>query len=267
MFGQQGWVLGLVLTAVSLAGVSAAADEWGNLSLRFVYDGEPPQPQKILVDKDKAYCGKKELLAETLVVNAQDRGLANVVVWIEARPGEKLAAHPSYDAGAKGEVVVAIEGCQFSPRISFLRTTQTLNLVSRDPVGHNPQWHVFNNSASSNSRSIPTNGLITQKFADEEMSPARLDCSIHPWMSGFLLIRQNPYMAASDASGKVKIANLPTGKHMLRVWHESATGWAIKQASHAGAIVNWPRGRMTLEIKPGENDLGEFKLSPEIFRK
>lgn len=256
--------LNLAALAVVACGIlpgSLPAAEWGNLGMRFVFGGEPPTPQRILVEKGR------ELLDETLVVNGKDRGIANVVVWIEAKPGEKLPVHPSYEASAGGDVAMAFERSRLTPHIVFLRTTQTFKLVNRDQVAFSPKWDFFELENPPNSVTLGPMGTIARRFSKAEASPTLIECAIHPWLRGYALIRDNPYMAASDASGKLAIANLPAGKHTLRVWHESVTGWAIKQASHAGASVDWPRGRMTLEIKPGENDLDEFKLSPEIFRR
>lgn len=255
-----------LVLAILAARVSAADDSWGNLSLRFTYDGQPPRPEKILVDKDKEYCGKKELLAESLVVNAQDRGVANVVVWLDAQPRQALSVHPSYEAPAKKDAVMAFEKCRLSPHIALVRTIQPFKLVSRDDVAHAPALDFFNNPAAANSIALsPGFGEIKRTFQEAEVSPSRVQCAIHTWITGYVLIRDNPYMALSDSSGKLTIAVLPVGKHTFRVWQESA-GF-VKAASRGGKPVEWPRARVEIEIKPGENDLGEIKLSPAIFRK
>lgn len=82
-------------------------------------------------------------------------------------------------------------------------------------------------------------------------------------MCGWLLIRDNPYMAASDEHGKLTIANLPAGDWTFRVWHE----WNfVKQAKRDGKAVEWPRGRLTLKIELGDNDLGEILLPAESLQ-
>ena len=97
-----------------------------------------------------------------------------------------------------------------------------------------------------------------------EVSPTPIACGIHPWMRGFLLVRDDPYAAVSDASGKLTIKNLPAGEWTLVVWHE--TGY-ITKAKQAGTPLDWGRnGRTKIVIKPGTNDRGGFMLPPEEFQ-
>src|SRR5262245_59345615 len=77
-----------MLKRVSLALVLAlcarlvAVLEWGDLDATFVFKGMPPAAKKIQPEKDPEYCGKHDLFEETLVVNKQNNGLANVVVYL-----------------------------------------------------------------------------------------------------------------------------------------------------------------------------------------
>ena len=83
-------------------------------------------------------------------------------------------------------------------------------------------------------------------------------------MTGWLVVKDNPYMAASDENGELVIENLPVGKWTFQLWQEKA-GYVAK-AKQNGKSVSWRRGRMEVEIKPGENDLGEIKLAPSLFK-
>jgi hypothetical protein len=40
----------------------------------------------------------------------------------------------------------------------------------------------------------------------------------------------------------------------------------VQKATHNELPVNWPRGRVTVDIAPGDNDLGDIKLTPEQFK-
>jgi hypothetical protein len=82
-------------------------------------------------------------------------------------------------------------------------------------------------------------------------------------MSGWLLIKDHPYMAVSDANGKLQIKNLPVGRWTIQFWHEKA-GY-VSDVSKAGQATEWPRGRLEVEIKSGDNDLGSFQLPPSLF--
>ena len=54
----------------------------------------------------------------------------------------------------------------------------------------------------------------------EERLPGLVDCNIHPWMKGYLLVRDNPYMAVTGNDGSFLIANLPAGEWEFQAWHE-----------------------------------------------
>ncbi len=73
-------VLGLLLATVAARGLSA--QEWGNLKGQFIYDGEAPQPAKLSITKDREECCQHDLVDESLVVDPQDHGLRNVIVFL-----------------------------------------------------------------------------------------------------------------------------------------------------------------------------------------
>ena len=49
-----------------------------------------------------------------------------------------------------------------------------------------------------------------------------VDCNIHPFMKGHLLVQDHPYMAVSGEDGTFEIKNIPAGKHEFQFWHEAA---------------------------------------------
>jgi plastocyanin len=48
----------------------------------------------------------------------------------------------------------------------------------------------------------------------------RIFCNIHSNMSAFIWVLENPYFAVTDRSGRFRIANVPAGDQVVRVWHE-----------------------------------------------
>src|SRR5690349_17754269 len=111
----------LALAAIAGAGF---AQEWGDLEGTFVFKGTPSTPAKINVDKDQAFCGKHNLVDEKVVVNKENGGLANVVVYLFDQSKPKI--HPDYEKTAKAEVVVDNANCRFEPHVAGLRVGQTL---------------------------------------------------------------------------------------------------------------------------------------------
>jgi hypothetical protein len=247
-----------VLGLVALPSL-AAAQTWGDLEGTFVFKGTPPAPQKITVDKDPAFCGKHGLVTETVVVNKENKGVANIVVYLFPSPGKKVDIHPDYQKEAKAEVVVDNQNCRFAPHVAGLWIGQTLVLGNKDPIGHNTKADFFNNVPFNDL--IPAGGAIKKtSFSASESTPSAISCSIHPWMKGYLLVRDNPYFAVTDENGKFTIKNVPAGEHTFKIWHE--TGY-ISKATADGKAVNWARGSAKVTIKAGTNSLGKkIEVSP-----
>jgi hypothetical protein len=228
--------------------------------MRFVYEGDPPAQEKAKVTTDADYCCKKPPMVERLVVNPDDRGIANVVVYLYLGRGVTAPTpHPSYEATAESVVELDNEWCRFDPHIRTVRTSQTLRINNKDAISHNTNAPL----ATQFNEMIPVDGHIDKKITEPERVPVPVSCNIHPWMKGYLVVQDHPYVAVSDANGQVNLQNLPAGEWTFQVWHEEP-GY-VTRAKLNGSDVQWDLGRFTCAINVGGNDLGEVTLSPNLF--
>lgn len=245
------------LAAVNWLGLPAGGAEWGDLVGRFVFDGPIPVAKKITPDKDAQFCSKDGLFDESLVVS-KDGGVANVIVYLRGSADE-VPVHPDLAAKAPAEVKFDNKGCRFEPRVLPVWVgKQTALLHNSDPIGHNMNIQPFRNQGVN--YLLPGDGGATDyKFEVEENLPVTVTCNIHSWMKGYLVARETPYVAVSDANGNFKIEKLPAGEWTFQTWHEKS------------GYLNTPewgkRGRFTMTIKPGKNDLGTVKLPASLFEK
>lgn len=254
--------LSLVVALLATAG-SAVAQDWGNVKIKFSYEDKDFAAKKLVPDKDVAFCGPKMLKDESLVVG-KDGGLQNVVVYLLPAVGKKVPVHPDYEKTATGEVKVDNIGCRYEPHVAVIRTTQKLVLGNPDPIGHNVKGDLFNNGSFN--ELIPAKGELKKNpFAKAETQPSPLTCSIHGWMNGWLLVKDDPYAGVSNEAGEVVISNVPAGTWNFVVWQEKA-GYVdkVKQGSKE---VEWKRGRMSVTVKKGENDLGSFVVPASTIDK
>ena len=252
---------------VTLSGQFAAhSADWGNLSGRFVLDGEAPERPVLQINKDVEFCGKHEPRTEKLVVNREnreDRGVANVVVWLDVKAGEKVVIHESYLKSEKATVRLANKGCRFDPHVCVLRTGQTLLIDNPDLVDHNTAAGLDRNNPFN--ELTPTGRSVERKkFEQSEKLPAQLQCSIHPWMTGWLVVKDHPYVAVSDEHGRFDLKNLPAGEHTFVVWHEVA-GF-LQDVTRGEKAEVWKRGRVTLTVSAEETKLGEIKIPLKVFQ-
>ena len=170
---------------------------------------------------------------------------------------------PSY-ANAPKEVVLDNKDCRFEPHVAVVLTSQDLALKNSDPVGHNSKIDPIVNAGIN--PILPAGGApIMHKFNAEEALPVKVGCNIHPWMGAYIVVRKDPYAAVSDADGKFTIKDLPAGTELeFGLWQEKS-GY-LKNAAYKGGKAD-ARGRFKIKLKPGENDLGDIKISSSVFNK
>ncbi len=258
------WIsaIAAVALAAGLLAPPARGQEYGDLTATFVFGGNPFVPDPLEITKDKEFCGKFRVVDESLTVNPDNKGIAGVIAWLYlSRTDKAPEPHPSYAETADDKILLDNNQCRFAPHVMTFRTSQTLIIGNSDEVGHNCKIDTFANPPIN--YTIPAGGKFEHKLNAAERLPARVSCSIHPWMSGWVLVKDNPYMAVSDQDGKLVIKNLPVGKWTFQFWQEKS-GY-IDEVSIDGKKTAWPRGRLEIDIKAGTNDLGKLTLEPSIF--
>ena len=253
----------LIFCFAALWTVPLCAQQWGDLTGTFQFDGASPAAVAAVVNKDVAFCGKYKLIDESLVVNPANGGIRDVVVYLYvSRTGKKPAVHPDYAATAKAEVFLDNKDCRFEPHVFTLRTSQTLVVGNSDPVGHNTNVTTLSNPAQN--VLVPSGGKLKLNFPAEERLPVGVACNIHPWMNATMIVKDDPYVGITDAEGKFTIKNLPVGKWTFQVWHK-VPGY-VSKVSVNGKATEWARGRVDVDVKTGMNQLGAVKVASSVFK-
>jgi hypothetical protein len=258
--------IAMLLAAAFVGGTStsARAQAWGDLEADFFLKGDF-KPEKIIPDKDQAYCGKHKLVRENLVVDPATKAIANVAVYLFVPAGgKKPAVHPDYAKTAKDEVVLDNKNCRYEPHVQAMRTSQTLVLKNSDPLGHNMKAEFFNPQNVAFNDQIPANGQVEKMLTGNETAFVPVQCSIHGWMTSYLLVRDDPYFGISEAQGHVSIKNLPVGEGTFVVGQEN--GGYVSEATVDGKTTKWARGRVKVNIKPGVNKLGKVEITPATLK-
>ena len=239
----------LALLLVFSVSPAAAAD--GTLKVKFKYDGTPPKPAA-LAGVPAGICGPKAVVDESLVVGPKGE-LQNVVLWMYTTKDKPAPNNPAALAALAKEVSLDNKACRYQPRVALMHTSQTLVIGNPDPIGHNSKGDLFANRSFN--ELIPSGGKATFKFDKTERRPMPVACSIHPWMSGWLLIQDHPYFGVSDAQGVLTIPHIPEGDYTFVAWHEKP-GF-LQKVKQGAKEIEWKRGQLAVTIK-GETDLGEF---------
>jgi len=237
---------------LSLALCSTAFAQTGDLKVRFEYGGTVPVASAINVDKDKEFCGKHKLKDESLLVNAENKGVQNVIFYVyTGRGGSKI----DDVAPANNTHVLANENCRFEPHIVIAQKGDKLKVTNPDTVGHNANLNFLNNTQQN--FTVPAGQEKVVELEESEPAPIPVDCNIHPWMKAYVVVMDHPFAAKSNENGELLIKGLPTGELVFRVYHEAAS---IKKVKVNGKDEEWTRSRVKITIKPGMNDLGTVTI-------
>jgi len=132
--------------------------------------------------------------------------LQDAVVWVD---GPKLRPRPA-------AVTVVMKGKAFVPRIAVVPVGGTVEFPNADPVFHNVFSVSGENRFDLDLYKKPKSGA--QKF--EHPGLVRVYCNIHPQMSAFVIVRDNPFWARVGADGSFAIEGVPEGSWTLKAWHE-----------------------------------------------
>ena len=225
--------------------------------------GPPPTPKTLPVTgSDAGVCapGNQPVLSEEVVIGANG-GVKNVLIFLNSKlpSPEEPWTHPSAKPGQEGVVEFDQKECTFLSHVLAMQAGKTLKILNSDPVGHNTNLMPAANAPFN--QIVAAGGSITYMPSQEEKSPIPVSCSIHPWMSAHILVRDNGYFAVTDENGNFEIPNLPAGVDLeFRIWQEK-TGF-LNDVTIEGETVK--KGKLRLTLEPTGKDLA-VQLDSSMF--
>lgn len=236
------------------------ADESATIRMRFRYDGNPPPSREITPDRDKPFCGRKRIPDESLIVNPVNRGIQNVVVYLDSRQNRSM----NFESNASPATLnLRAKDCRFEPHIVIAKKNDTLRFQIDDRIGHNAKISFLNNPPIG--IVLPAKGDARWELRESEPVPVSIECNIHPWMQAWLVVLDHSFVAASDEDGKIEIRGLPVDTEItFRVFHESGR---IREVQNNGKPETWSRGHFRCTLESGVNDLGIMDVPPASFQR
>jgi len=173
------------------------------------YAGAPVERKKVSVTIDQYICGK-EKEPEDLVLSPNN-GIRNAVVSLQnLPPGAKLDWNLS---PAKMDQ----KQCSFVPRVVIVPAGGSVEFLNSDRLLHNVRSAGKENPPFN--RAQPHARTISFVFKQPEL--LRVDCDLHSWMRGWVVVAANPFYAVTDEQGDFILENVPPGKYTLQVWQET----------------------------------------------
>ncbi|MBI4523652.1 MAG: hypothetical protein HY695_07555 [Deltaproteobacteria bacterium] len=188
----------------------ASATAWaGTIKGSVRYAGAPLERKKFPVTIDQYLCGK-EKEAQDLVL-ASTNGISNAVVSLQNVP-----------PGAKREwnfppAKMDQKQCMFVPRVVLVPVGGNVEFLNSDRLLHNVRSGGKENPPFN--RAQPHARTISITFKTPEF--LRVDCDLHSWMRGWVIVAEHPFYAVTNGQGEFFLDNVPPGRYTLRIWQES----------------------------------------------
>jgi plastocyanin len=234
----------LVQAAAPVAEAVLGADGDATLTGVITFDGAVPVLKPVVAKgdmtvKDAAVCAAADVPNEELVVNADNKGIAHVFVYLAKAP----AGVKPGKADSSG-LVQDQKGCVFLPHSLLVPAGATIQVLNGDNVPHNTHTNPVKNEGFNKVIAPNDRVGVPLKYTKPERLPVKVVCDFHNWMKAWHMVLDHPYMAVTDADGKFTIENLPAGKHEFIIWQEKA---------------GYLNRKYEVEVKKGEKK--EVKLS------
>jgi len=149
------------------------------------------------------------------------------LVYIDRAPGE----YPL----PKENPFISQKGMLFQPHILPVLKGSTVDFTNDDTVNHN----VFSPPGSAVLFNLGLYGSGVKKTqVFNELGEVPLLCNVHPEMSAYVIVLQNPFFALTDNAGNFEIKNVPAGTYQLKVWHEKLKEDSKQAVIEAGKIIS-----------------------------
>lgn len=210
--------------------VAAPASE--TIQGKVSFKGKAPTPKLLVRDSDP-FCAKTPMKDESVLVN-RNGTLKNAVVRI-VKGVAPLTTPPDQP------VIIDQVKCMYRPRVVGTVVNQKVFIRNSDASLHNVHGYegnktLFNRAQVKGAKDMETtfkSGVI------------QLKCDVHPWMTGWVIVNETPFISVTGDSGEYAFKNLPAGTYVLEVWHE-------KYGTKTAEVV----------LAPGKSATADFTLQP-----
>ena len=179
--------------------------------------------------------------------------VTDVVVYVD---GVKAKPTP-------GKTTMAMKGKSFIPRLVVVPVGGTVEFPNEDPIFHNVFSVSGENRFDLELYKRPKSGSWTFQHP----GVARIYCNIHPQMSAVVLVRDNPYYTKTAQDGTFEIPDVPSGKYVLRAWHERGGEAAqdVTVTARADSAVQITLDASSFKRLPHKNKFGKDYSTDEKY--
>ena len=182
----------------------------GRVTGRVVLEGTPPAPQTVKTASDPNCTAA--VRTEAIVVGTGD-ALQNVFVHVKDGLGDLVFPVPATS------VVLAQEGCTYTPHVLGIQVGQTLDIVNGDDTLHN--IHAVPEKNGEFNKAQQFKGFKnTHVFSTAEVL-VPFKCDVHKWMTAYVGVVEHPFYDVTGSDGSFALEGLPPGTYTIEAVHET----------------------------------------------
>lgn len=239
------------LLLVLLVPMVVHAQETSEVTVQVLYRGAVSTPQSIAVSRDLEVCGASAMV-QTVRVHPLSHGLQDAVVTVE---GAQTSTNGSTSLAP---AVLSNSRCVFVPRVIGIQSGGSIEVGNQDPILHNTHIKAPAGKGLDGHRTllnvalVPGGRPIVKKVASAGLY--HVQCDAHPFMRGYIVARDHPFVAVSDEQGVAKIRGVPPGPYEVSIWHETLgelhSKVTVPSSGNAIVTVEFPSAPSTLRRQP-----------------
>jgi plastocyanin len=151
------------------------------------------------------------------------RAVADAVVMIEGPPARNGTTRATMNQRQEA----------FVPHVLGVAVGTTVDFPNGDPVLHN----VFSTSPAKKFDLGMYDQGETRSVLFDSPGVVLVRCSVHPRMTGYIVVHSNPYVAVTDVHGSYTISGVPPGTYKARIWHEALSGRTVPVVVYDGRVT------------------------------
>jgi len=273
---RQDFELGSAAVASVEQTVPEPTGEFAQLRGQFVLTGGAPGTLAPLsADKDLQVCAADGSPPNEALVVDSNGGMANVLIYADPQ-GYKI---PIGDAKWEHEeylqaptILTGLAGfdqknCVFISHVFAMRSSQTLEIINSDTVGHNTDLQGATGRTARENYQVASNSTVIYQPKNKSARPFKVTCGAHSWMAAYFHVLDHPFFAVSKADGSFEVKHVPCGVPLsFRIWHESAN--KLAKLTVDGKEVSLSNGRLDLaEFQAGEERVLKIEIDVSNFSK
>ncbi len=226
-----------VKAGVKIKYKEGAVSGGGTIEGKVLFKGDKPAHAEIVKEKNPEICGTGVRIIDPWTLGSNGELLDAVVYVADIKTGKKLS-NTDFHFDQKG--------CAFVPYISVMKNKSEVEVVNLDPVGHNIHTYEYRGKIKLSKLDGTTQTVLNvgqpnkgftfkKKIRVKKDNQMKMECDIHNFMHGWMMVLANPYFSMTKADGSFKIDNVPAGTYKVVAWHPTFGTQEQKVTVSAGA--------------------------------